>query len=155
MTIYALWFAIDRQFKSRGLQSHEPRFFMIGNFAFGWLMSYLYKRKNKLILPIFVHFILNTIPLLAYYAPTHRKPAPTHLQTVFRSQSPNRHDSANGRFGDDLFLLPVPVSDHCYSLALVRYRMGSIGRKLGHFAFFVGVDFTARPAAVCFTDNAY
>lgn len=34
------------------------------SFAFGLLMSYLYKRTNSLILPIFVHFILNTIPLL-------------------------------------------------------------------------------------------
>ena len=37
---------------------------MIFSFAFGLLMSYLYKRTNSLILPIFIHFILNAIPLL-------------------------------------------------------------------------------------------
>lgn len=37
---------------------------MLFGFAFGWLMSYLYTRTNNLILPIFVHFVLNAIPLL-------------------------------------------------------------------------------------------
>jgi membrane protease YdiL (CAAX protease family) len=37
---------------------------MTFSFAFGLAMSYLYKRTNSLILPIFVHFILNTGPLL-------------------------------------------------------------------------------------------
>ena len=37
---------------------------MIFSFAFGLLMSYLYRRTNSLILPIFIHFILNAIPLL-------------------------------------------------------------------------------------------
>lgn len=37
---------------------------MTVSFAFGLLMSYLYKRTDSLTLPIFVHFILNTIPLL-------------------------------------------------------------------------------------------
>ena len=33
-------------------------------FSFGLLMSYLYKRTNSLILPIFIHFIFNGLPLL-------------------------------------------------------------------------------------------
>ncbi len=37
---------------------------MIFSFAFGWLMSYLYQRTNSLILPIFIHFVLNAVPLL-------------------------------------------------------------------------------------------
>ncbi len=37
---------------------------MTFSFVFGLLMSYLYKRTNSLILPIFIHFILNTLPLL-------------------------------------------------------------------------------------------
>lgn len=37
---------------------------MTFSFAFGLAMSYLYRRTNSLTLPIFVHFILNTIPLL-------------------------------------------------------------------------------------------
>jgi membrane protease YdiL (CAAX protease family) len=37
---------------------------MVFSFAFGLFMSYLYRRSNSLILPIFIHFILNTIPLL-------------------------------------------------------------------------------------------
>ena len=37
---------------------------MTFSFAFGLVMSYLYRRTNSLILPVFVHFILNTIPLL-------------------------------------------------------------------------------------------
>ncbi len=37
---------------------------MIFSFAFGWLMSYLYRRTNSLILPIFIHFVLNAVPLL-------------------------------------------------------------------------------------------
>ena len=38
---------------------------MVFSFAFGVLMSYLYKRTNSLILPIFIHFVLNALPLLA------------------------------------------------------------------------------------------
>ena len=37
---------------------------MLFSFAFGWLMSYLYKRTDSLILPIFIHFVLNAVPLL-------------------------------------------------------------------------------------------
>ena len=38
---------------------------MIFSFVFGILMSYLYKRNNSLILPIFIHFVINALPLLA------------------------------------------------------------------------------------------
>ena len=37
---------------------------MIFSFLFGILMSYLYKRTNSLFLPIFIHFVLNALPLL-------------------------------------------------------------------------------------------
>ena len=37
---------------------------MLFSFAVGCLMSYLYKRTNSLIIPIFIHFVLNAIPLL-------------------------------------------------------------------------------------------
>lgn len=37
---------------------------MLFGFVFGLLMSYLYKRTNSLILPVFIHFVLNSIPFL-------------------------------------------------------------------------------------------
>ena len=37
---------------------------MTFSFAFGLLMSYLYKRTQSLTLPIFIHFLFNAIPLL-------------------------------------------------------------------------------------------